>query len=61
MTNKINTTSKDIFLTELTKFKQIFPQFVQENKINFDALKEFLDKNELNKDVKAMFVAKYYK
>jgi adenine-specific DNA-methyltransferase len=50
MTNKINTTSKDIFLTELEKFKQIFPQFVQENQINFDALKEFLDKNELKKD-----------
>jgi adenine-specific DNA-methyltransferase len=50
MTNKVNTTSKDIFLTELEKFKQIFPQFVQENQINFDALKEFLDKNELKKD-----------
>jgi adenine-specific DNA-methyltransferase len=50
MTNKVNTTSKDIFLTELEKFKQIFPQFVQENQINFDALKEFLDKKELKKD-----------
>ncbi len=45
---KVSTQSKDIFTQELAKFSQIFPQFVSEGKVDFDALKKFLeDKNSL--------------
>ncbi|SHN90259.1 Type III restriction-modification system methylation subunit [Bathymodiolus heckerae thiotrophic gill symbiont] len=45
---KVSTQSKDIFAQELAKFSQIFPQFVSEGKVDFDALKKFLeDKNSL--------------
>jgi adenine-specific DNA-methyltransferase len=44
----VKTTSKDMFTDGLRKFSQIFPQFVSEGKIDFDALKAFLaDKNAL--------------
>ncbi len=47
---KVNTKSEDIFLNELEKFKDIFPQFVVEGEngkeVDFDALKIFLDKNQ---------------
>lgn len=47
----VKTTSKDMFADELKKFSQIFPQFVSEGKIDFDALKAFLaDKNALADD-----------
>jgi adenine-specific DNA-methyltransferase len=39
---KVSTQSKDIFTQELAKFSQIFPQFVSEGKVDFDALKNFL-------------------
>ncbi|SGZ88924.1 hypothetical protein BTHERMOSOX_1249 [Bathymodiolus thermophilus thioautotrophic gill symbiont] len=45
---KIKTTSKDIFADELKKFSQIFPQFISEGKVDFDALQAFLaDKDAL--------------
>ncbi len=47
----VKTTSKDMLTDEFRKFSQIFPQFVSEGKIDFDALKAFLaDKNTLADD-----------
>ncbi|SHN93190.1 hypothetical protein BHECKSOX_2292 [Bathymodiolus heckerae thiotrophic gill symbiont] len=40
---KVSTQSKDIFAQELGKFSQMFPQFVSEGKVDFDALKKFLE------------------
>ncbi|KAF3981996.1 MAG: site-specific DNA-methyltransferase, partial [Methylococcales symbiont of Hymedesmia sp. n. MRB-2018] len=48
---KTATTSKDIFANELAKFSVLFPQFVSEGKIDFEALKQFLaDKDALADD-----------
>ncbi len=49
---QINKTSSDIFAKQLAQFKKIFPQFISENKIDFDALQSFLDANKLSADVK---------
>lgn len=49
---KVNTQSKDIFVQELDKFSKIFPQFVSEGKVDFDALKKFLESKDSLADEK---------
>ncbi len=56
---KVNKKSDDVFLDELEKFKNIFPQFVvegeEEQEIDFDALKTFLDENQKIDDEKERY------
>jgi len=44
---KVDTTSIDAGNEKLDKLRRIFPQFVKENKIDFDALKKFFEEEEI--------------
>ncbi len=44
---KVKTTSADMVADNLSKLRQVFPQFVKEDVIDFDALKNFFDKQNI--------------
>lgn len=44
MKKKVATTSSDIQLDNLAKLRSIFPQFVKDNQVDFDALQAFMQK-----------------
>lgn len=44
---KVNTSSADMLSDSLSKLRQVFPQFVKEDTIDFDALKNFFEKENI--------------
>jgi adenine-specific DNA-methyltransferase len=55
MSKKISTTSKNIQNENLDKLRRVFPQFVKDNEIDFDALKKFFDKENILSDEKEKY------
>jgi len=44
---KVSNTSVDIAEDNLIKLRRVFPEFIKDNQIDFDALKNFFDKEGL--------------
>ena len=52
--NKLDMESKDIIDSNIEKLKELFPSCVQEDKIDFDMLKQELSSEQLRKNIDSL-------